>query len=406
MKLVDIVSLIPEYELSIWDVIDEIKKILETWQVSCIKPIEKRVVNKDLVVYWALKRLDTKYVPVCEEQEETEVSLEDLGFYDNIIGDQTRVFYNVVDAIARSGPTPLVKLEDFSTHKVRVWAKLEWYWPCSLSLKDRIAYHMVKDLQSRGLTNGKILIDASSGNFAVSLRALSRWFGYNTRIYAPARPGRFGKYSKLFLELTKTEIVPMDVGTTVEAISRVLEEGAKESNVVIASQLTNDMNFEAHLKTMAKEIDFQAKAHNLNLVAIAGPLGTSGHMAALNFYFRSKFKGKVKTIMAQPAKDDHIPGIRRVETGMKWLEAIGEDYTIIDVTSLEAMRYLEKLAESDGILPGPTSGAALAALMKYLESSEGKKLEGDAVVVFPDHGFKYIEWIETKLKSLRGEENQ
>ncbi|MEM1873745.1 MAG: pyridoxal-phosphate dependent enzyme, partial [Acidilobaceae archaeon] len=376
------------------------KIILETWSVTCVRVRDSYVVEDDLETYWALRRLDTRYTPVCEDQEaRREVSLNDLGFYDNVIGDSVRVYDNIVDIVARGGPTPLVRLEDFGSEKVRVWAKLEWYWPCSLSLKDRIAYHIVKDLHARGLAEGKILIDASSGNFGVSLRALSRWFYYRTRIYAPARPGRFGRYSKLFLELAGTEIIPMDVGTTVEAISRVLEEGARDPDVVIASQLTNDMNFEAHLKTLAKEIDLQARARNLDVVIIAGPLGTSGHMAALNFYFTSKYKGKVKTVMAQPARDDHIPGIRRVETGMKWLEAISRNYVVIDVTSLEAVKTLEELVKTNGILPGPSSGAALAALTKYLEAN--KDIEGDAIVVFPDHGFKYVDWIEAKLASLK-----
>jgi cysteine synthase/O-phosphoserine sulfhydrylase/cystathionine beta-synthase len=65
----------------------------------------------------------------------------------------------------------------------------------------------------------------------------------------------------------------------------------------------------------AKELDYQARMAGLKLIAVAGSLGTSGHMAAVDFYFRNRYEGQFKTIMAQPARGEHIPGMRRSETG-------------------------------------------------------------------------------------------
>ncbi|MEM3893345.1 MAG: family 1 glycosylhydrolase, partial [Thermofilum sp.] len=72
-----------------------------------------------------------------EVDVEHEVSLDELDVFHNVRGDPVRVYENVESLVSRDLPTPLVMLKSLSNSRVRVWAKLEWYHPFSLSIKDR-----------------------------------------------------------------------------------------------------------------------------------------------------------------------------------------------------------------------------------------------------------------------------
>ncbi len=392
MKLVALTSLKPPLELSIMDVLDIIGSILEEDYVSgCLEVDSEFNIVEGLELYWALEKLGVKYAPIGSGK--CRVSLEDLGFYDNIVGPQHRVYYSPLELAVRGLPTPMVMLRSFSTESLRVWAKLEWFNPFSLSIKDRPAVHIVSSIAGKVNVEGKILADASSANFGIALAAVAPRYGAKARIYLPRRAGEHGR---LVIELMEAETVRTEAELTVELLSRIYEDVRREG-LIHVNQFMNDLNFEAHLKTTAKEIDYQARAVGLKLVGAAGSIGTSGHMSAINFYFRKRFKGSFKTITAQPAPGEHIPGTRRSETGMIWLAMIAEDFKIVDVTLGEALEAVGKVAREDGLLIGPSGGAALVALSKSLDLI-GES--GDVVVIVPDTGFKYLDlmkkWVEKK----------
>lgn len=114
---------------------------------------------------------------------------------------------------------------------------------------------------------------------------------------------------------------------------------------------------------------------------------TSGHLSALAFYFKSRY-GNTKIFGVQPAPDEKIPGIRRIETGMRWVHMVELD-GVVDVTQREAIEALIRVARKDGVMPGLSSGAVATAYLKLRE--EGALEEGDYVLVFPDNGLKYVE---------------
>ncbi|MDM7275012.1 MAG: pyridoxal-phosphate dependent enzyme [Thermoprotei archaeon] len=388
MKLAALTSLKPPLEMSLMEVLDVIGSILEKGYVGeCIEVDSKLNIVRGLELYWALEKLGVKYAPVgygvCR------ASLEDLGFYDNVIGPQHRVYYSSLELAVKGLPTPMVKLRSFSAGDLRVWAKLEWFNPFSLSIKDRPAVHIVSSIARKADIEGKILADASSANFGIALAATALHYGAKARVYLPKRAGEHGR---LVAELMGAETVKTEAELTVELLSRIYSD-TKREGLIHVNQFMNDLNFEAHLRTTSKEIDYQARAAGLKLVGAAGPIGTSGHMSAINFYFRKRLKGPFKTIMAQPAPGEHIPGTRRSETGMIWLAMIAEDFKIVDVTLGEAVEAVRRVAKDDGILIGPSGGAALVALSKSIDFiGEG----GDVVVIVPDTGFKYLDLIGKK----------
>lgn len=390
MKLLPIDEVRPSEELGLWDVLELMGYILERGYVDkCIRIREDRVVEDDLRLYWALRRLGVKLIPVGSR--DCYVDLEALGFYDEVKGDPVRVYDSVVDLALRGIPTPLVKLRSYSSSRLRVWAKLEWFNSVSLSIKDKPMIHILREMSKRMNLEGMVLADASSANFGIALSGLAPRFGARAKVYLPRRAELFGR---IVPKIMGAEVIETDAELTVDLLSRIADDVRREG-LLHVNQFTNDLNFESHIRMTAKELDYQAKLAGLKLVAVAGSLGTSGHMAAVNFYFRKRIGLNFKTIMAQPAPGSHIPGMRRSETGMIWFAMIAEDYKLYDVSLDEALEAVVKVARSEGILVGPSGGAAIVALEKFLRE---ESLEGDVVVIIPDSGFKYIGLLSEFMK--------
>ncbi len=142
-----------------------------------------------------------------------------------------------------------------------------------------------------------------------------------------------------------------------------------------------------HLKYAAREIDEQLMSIGLRPTHIIGGIGTSGHMSAIAFYFKSKYGDDVKIIGVQPAPNEVIPGIRRVESGMKWIHWVRFD-EIVDVERDEAINGSINIARREGLLIGLSAGAGVHAFTKIADE------EGVYVLVFPDTGYKYAEQFE------------
>jgi cysteine synthase/O-phosphoserine sulfhydrylase/cystathionine beta-synthase len=112
-------------------------------------------------------------------------------------------------------------------------------------------------------------------------------------------------------------------------------------------------------------------------------------MSAISFYFKNRFK-EVKIYGVVPALNTSIQGIRRVETWMKWIHYVEID-KVMEVTPEEAIEGVLEIVRNEGIFVGLSSGAVYTAFKKMMK--EGKLGEGDYILIFPDHGFKYVEQI-------------
>ena len=102
-------------------------------------------------------------------------------------------------------------------------------------------------------------------------------------------------------------------------------------------------------------------------------------MSAIAFYFKNRLRNNIKIYCVQPKPGHVIPGIRRTKSGMKWIHWVSIDGTI-DVEKDEAIKEAINIARTEGILVGLSSGAKEQGLDK-----------GDYILIFPDHGYKYIE---------------
>jgi cysteine synthase A len=276
-----------------------------------------------------------------------------------------RVFNSSLELLTEGWPTPLLKV---SGPPREAYAKLEWFNPFSASVKDRTTYYLLKSV------GGDWLVEVSSGNVAVALAALGNVLGKRVKLYIPTA----GRYVAPLLDFLGAEYQILDVSMTVEALEHLqkdLREGAVHPN-----QFGNDMNFIAHLRTAA-ELDWQLSAVDRRPDYIVAGLGTSGHASALGFYFGVRYGTKL--IGVQPR--DWIPGIRRVETGMKWLSLISAE--VVDVSLKEALEGVREFAKRTGLLIGPSAGAVYKAFA-------AQRRDGVYVLIFPDSLMKYTPLLE------------
>ncbi|MEM3597286.1 MAG: pyridoxal-phosphate dependent enzyme [Candidatus Bathyarchaeia archaeon] len=295
------------------------------------------------------------------------------------------VYENTLDLLHGMWPTPLVKLNSLSSNERIVFAKLEGFNPFSNSVKDRIGWAMIKETLENGEL-GSILYEATSTNTGIALTSIANMLGIKTKLYIPQT---IQKVSDIYLKVLGAEIVRLPISLTVEAINQV-EAEAKNDNATHLNQFENDANLKVHLKYTAKELDAQLKALGLKPTCIIGGLGTSGHMSAISLYFKTKYKDNVKIVGVQPAQNEVIPGIRRVETGMKWYHWANFDH-VMDVTQTEAIEGVINIARKEGILIGLSAGAVVSAFNKIA------KAKGVYALIFPDTGYKYAEQLQNYL---------
>jgi len=336
-----------------------------------------------------LKKLGCVKAPVVyhgEVNQPLRISLEELGFYEEINPAPMRVFKDTLELLYRNFPTPLVRLKHSSTESISIWGKLEWYNPYSCSIKDRTVWYILKNTIDK-LGRVRLIYEATSTNTGLALASLSNILGFKTRIYLPLTTQQCIEY---IFKLMGADVVRKKALLTVELLKDV-ENDALRDGALFLNQFGNDLNFEAHLRYTAKELDLQVKSAGLKLSAIVGGLGTSGHLSALSHYFKNKYGEHIKIIGVQPARGEIIPGLRRVETGMKWVYMVKID-KIYEVDLKEALEEVIITARNNGILVGLSSGAVLRAVSKAIKDRVID--EGDVVAILPDHGLKYVELIE------------
>jgi cysteine synthase/O-phosphoserine sulfhydrylase/cystathionine beta-synthase len=386
LKLVD-AKLVKGGSLPLDDYIDVVKEILREGSTPPVLAGEDNVVAGNLEVFNALQAIGVRFIPITTSAYElsTRVSIDQLGFYDNVVGSSTRVYSDLFELLERDVPTPLLRLKSLGNEKVTVWAKLEWYHPLSLSIKDRVAWYMMKHAVEQGLLRSTRVYEATSTNTGLAIVGLANYLGLKARVYLPSTAQRCVDY---LFKAMGSEVVRLPTPITVDMINRVKEDAAREG-AFVPNQFENDYNFIVHLKYTAKEIDYQLKSIGRRPTAIISGLGTSGHLSALAVYFKSKYSG-VRVYGVQPSKDSAIPGLRRVETKMKWLKYADLD-GILEVSLEEAFQSLLSTVRVEGLLVGLSGGAILHATKRLIESGE---VYGDVVVVIPDHGVKYVEVLE------------
>ncbi len=319
---------------------------------------------------------------------------------------QLRVYSNIRQLIASpENPTPLVRLnrinanEDFS-----IYLKLERYNPFG-SVKDRIVVEILNALDM----NGKTLVEPSSGNTGIALASIANSLGVPVEV---AVPKGIPEEKKVILRLLGVKLWETDDTLCPRfpsegargLVDSLLRSPATQDNYVSPNQYENELNVQAHYRTTGPEIWNQTQGKITHFFAA---FGTCGTISGVGRYLKEK-NPEVKIIAVEPNSPDHkLPGMKRI-TGLdeEYIPKILDNSVIDDreeVTDEEAYRTAIRLARSEGILVGPTTGAILHVALRYAKSNSGL-----AVVISPDDVFKYAsfykEFLETEREDVEAKE--
>jgi len=291
------------------------------------------------------------------------------------------------------GNTPIVRVNNLIKKdelKADVLAKLEYFNPAG-SVKDRIAKEMILDALEKGLINeNTTLIEPTSGNTGIGLSAVAT--ALNLKIII-TMPETMSVERRNLMKAYGAELVltPGSEGMK-GAIAKAKELASQIENSFIPGQFENPANPTAHYKTTGPEI-YEQTEEKVDIF-VAG-VGTGGTISGIGKYLKEK-NPEVKVVAVEPASS---PVLSTGKGGAHKIQGIGAGFVpetldtkiydeIITVENEDAFATGKKMAKTEGILVGISSGAALYAAKELAKREEnaGKTI----VVLLPDGGDRYL----------------
>ncbi len=282
------------------------------------------------------------------------------------------------------GRTPLVRLRGFEPRPgVEIYAKLESRNPGG-SVKDRAALAMILDGERTGaLQPGRVLLDATSGNTGISYAMLGAARGYRVTLCVPANATAERKH---LLHAYGANLILTD---PMEGSDGAIREARRlhaldPQRYFYPDQYNNPANWRAHYETTAVEIIEQTGGRLTDFVA---GLGTSGTFIGTGRRLR-EWRASVRLVSVQPESPLHgLEGLKHMASAI--VPGI-YDPTLADreetVSTEEAHALVRRLARHEGILVGPSSGAALAVSLRVADDVD----RAVVVTIFPDGGDRYL----------------
>ena len=287
------------------------------------------------------------------------------------------------------GNTPMIRLNYEINGEIRsIYVKLEYY-NLTGSIKDRVAYYIIKNAKEQGLLKENMpIVEATSGNTGIALAALGKYYKHPVYIYMPnwaskERVNLMKAYGAKVILITKEE------GGFVRCVQEAKEK-AKEINGFLANQFANENNFLAHYETTGKEIIEQLPE---NVSAFVSGVGTGGTLMGIGKRLKEEFEN-LKIIALEP---DKMPIMSKGKIiGNHKIEGIGDDFIpeLVDRTAIDdiklvndndAINMSRRLANELGLGVGISSGANIIA--SILWQNEYNK---PVVTVFADDNKKYL----------------
>jgi len=316
------------------------------------------------------------------------------------MGKSKKIANNILELI---GETPMIRLNKVASKlKGEYFAKIEGYNP-GHSIKDRIALYIIEEAERKGLLKpGNTIIETTSGNTGFSIAMVSIIKGYECKLAVSSKSSQ-DKIDMLKAMGAEVHVCPANVSAddsrSYYQVAKRLHEEIKGS--IYINQYFNYLNSEAHYKTTGPEIWKQTNGEITHLVTCSG---TGGTISGIGKYLKER-NPNIKIIgvdaYGSVLKKYHETGeFDEKEIFPYRIEGLGKnlipsvtDFDIIDkyikVNDENSAHTARDIVKIEGIFVGYTSGAAFQAVKQL--NDEGEFKDNDKVViVFPDHGSRYL----------------
>jgi len=305
-------------------------------------------------------------------------------------GQHHRVYDSIVDLIPNpDNPSPMIRLGPRfnTTGGLELLLKMEGFNPFG-SIKDRAALYLLRGTQ---LADHQVLVEPSAGNTGIALAALANAQGTPIEIAVPDGTPEEKKVLLRFLGAqlleVEDELCPLFPTEGARGVVKsMVESAAFDGKYVSPNQYENDLNVEAHYRTTGPEIWNQTGGE---IDYFFAAFGTCGTISGVGKYLKER-NPRVRVIGVEPTERQHqLSGIKKISDLPEEHEPKILDRSVVDessgVSERDAYETGMRLARSEGIMVGPTTGALLHAA---LQAGAGKT--GTAVVISPDNAMKYV----------------
>ena len=292
------------------------------------------------------------------------------------------------------GNTPLLEVKNYQKKEkaegARILVKLEYLNPAG-SVKDRVALAMIEDAEKKGnIKPGATIIEPTSGNTGIGLAFVAASRGYKAIL---TLPDTMSVERRTLLKAYGAELVLTEGALGMKgAIAKAEELQKTTPNSIILGQFDNPANPAAHKATTGPEIwkDTDGQVD----VFVAG-VGTGGTLTGAGNYLKSQ-NPSIRIVAVEPDSSAVLSGEK---PGPHKIQGIGAGFVpkvldqniydeIIRVKNEDAFAKGKEIAQTEGILVGISSGAALWAATELAKRPEyaGKTI----VVLLPDSGDRYL----------------
>ena len=301
-----------------------------------------------------------------------------------------KIYNNITETI---GSTPLVRLNRLPEQydvSAEILLKLEFFNPMA-SVKDRIGVAMIEDLENRGLLNEKsVIVEPTSGNTGIALAFACAAKGYRLILCMPESMS-IERRKMLLLLGAELELTPAELGMK-GAIAKAEELITNLDNAVMPQQFDNPANPEIHRNTTAQEILADTDGQ---LDAVISGVGTAGTLTGIGSILK-KHNPSIKIYAVEP---EDSPVLSGGDPGPHKIQGIGAGFKpgnldealidgVVTIGNETAFETARRLAKTEGIPGGISSGAATAAALEIaaLPEMAGKRI----VTIIPSFAERYL----------------
>ena len=301
-----------------------------------------------------------------------------------------KIYDSIIDLI---GDTPLVRLPRLTAElkpKGEVVAKLEFFNPLS-SVKDRIGVAMIEALEAKGMIkDGTTIIEPTSGNTGIALAFVCAAKGYKLILVMPESMSMERRKMLLILG-ARLELTPAEKGMR-GAVGRAQELLAEIPGSIMPQQFENPANPQIHQISTGEEI-WNDTAGAVD--AVVSGVGTGGTITGVGHLLKSR-KPSVKMIAVEPENSAVLSG---GQPGPHKIQGIGAGFVpgildrgvideVVTISNEESFDMARRVARTDGIPVGISSGGALSAAFRVAARDDmaGKLI----VAIIPSFAERYL----------------